>query len=59
MWTEPEHLMLWWGPRGFTTISGRLDVRPGGKLVGVVDVDVANEARQLVAIGRATYATAA
>jgi uncharacterized protein YndB with AHSA1/START domain len=30
MWTEPEHLGVWWGPRGFTTISGRLDVRPGG-----------------------------
>ena len=30
MWTEPEHLAVWWGPRGFTAISGRLDVRPGG-----------------------------
>jgi uncharacterized protein YndB with AHSA1/START domain len=30
MWTEPEHLVHWWGPRGFTTISGRMDVRPGG-----------------------------
>jgi uncharacterized protein YndB with AHSA1/START domain len=30
MWTEPEHLLRWWGPRGFTTISGRMDVRPGG-----------------------------
>jgi uncharacterized protein YndB with AHSA1/START domain len=30
MWTEPEHLVRWWGPRGFTTISGRTDVRPGG-----------------------------
>ena len=30
MWTEPEHLVHWWRPRGFTTISGRMDVRPGG-----------------------------
>ena len=30
MWTEPEHLVCWWGPRGFTTISGRMEVRPGG-----------------------------
>jgi uncharacterized protein YndB with AHSA1/START domain len=30
MWTEPEHLVHWWGPRGFTTISARMDVRPGG-----------------------------
>jgi uncharacterized protein YndB with AHSA1/START domain len=29
-WTEPEHLVRWWGPHGFTTISGWLDVRPGG-----------------------------
>jgi uncharacterized protein YndB with AHSA1/START domain len=29
-WTEPDHLAAWWGPRGFTAISGRLDVRPGG-----------------------------
>jgi len=34
-------------------------VRRCGRLVGVVDVDVANEAGQLLAIGRATYATAA
>jgi uncharacterized protein (TIGR00369 family) len=39
------------------TITGR--VRRSGRLVGVVDIDVANEAGQLVAIGRATYATAA
>jgi len=29
MWTEPEHLARWWGPRGFTTISSRMEVRPG------------------------------
>ena len=34
-------------------------VRRSGKLVGLVDIDVANEKGQLVAIGRATYATAA
>ena len=33
-------------------------VRRNGKTVGVVDVDVANEVGQLLAIGRATYATA-
>ena len=33
-------------------------VRRNGRTVGVVDVDVANEAGQLLAIGRATYATA-
>ena len=33
-------------------------VRRNGRSVGVVDVDVANEAGTLLAIGRATYATA-
>ena len=33
-------------------------VRRSGRLVGVVDIDVANEAGQLLAIGRATYAAA-
>ena len=30
MWTEPEHLARWWGPRGFTTISAGMEIRPGG-----------------------------
>jgi uncharacterized protein YndB with AHSA1/START domain len=29
MWTEPEHLVRWWGPRGSTRISGKMDIRPG------------------------------
>jgi uncharacterized protein YndB with AHSA1/START domain len=29
-WTEPEHLVRWWGPQGFTTPSCTMDVRPGG-----------------------------
>jgi uncharacterized protein YndB with AHSA1/START domain len=30
MWTEPDHLVRWWGPRGYTTISGLMEVRLGG-----------------------------
>jgi uncharacterized protein (TIGR00369 family) len=33
-------------------------VRRSGRLVGVVDIDVADEADRLLAIGRASYATA-
>ncbi len=59
--------------RGLPTINFRVDylrpavntalivtarVRRNGRSVGVVDVDVANEAGTLVAIGRACYATA-
>jgi uncharacterized protein YndB with AHSA1/START domain len=29
-WTDPEHLARWWGPHDFTTVSCRIDVRPGG-----------------------------
>ncbi len=29
-WTAPEHLARWWGPKGFTTLSCAMDVRPGG-----------------------------
>lgn len=31
VWTQPEHLARWWGPRGFTLISYATDVRVGGK----------------------------
>ena len=29
-WTEPQRLMRWWGPRGFTTPFCKVDLRPGG-----------------------------
>jgi uncharacterized protein YndB with AHSA1/START domain len=29
-WTEPERLMRWWGPNGVTTVSCKMDLRPGG-----------------------------
>lgn len=30
VWTECEHLVNWWGPKGFTVRSCRIDLRPGG-----------------------------
>jgi uncharacterized protein YndB with AHSA1/START domain len=30
VWTEPEHLAQWWGPKGCTLRVVKLDVRPGG-----------------------------
>lgn len=30
VWTQPEHVAQWWGPRGFTTTNHQMDVRPGG-----------------------------
>ena len=29
-WTEPERVMRWWGPTGFTSPRAELDVREGG-----------------------------
>ena len=32
-WTDPEHVMRWWGPTGFTSPSCKIDFREGGKFV--------------------------
>ncbi|MDB5033078.1 MAG: hypothetical protein JWQ98_319 [Chlorobi bacterium] len=29
-WTDPNHVGQWWGPKGFTTTTHEMDVRPGG-----------------------------
>ena len=28
--TEPERMRHWWGPKGFTVIAAKMDLRPGG-----------------------------
>lgn len=30
LWTEQEHIHRWWGPRGFTTTTQRMEVKAGG-----------------------------
>ncbi|WP_028926131.1 SRPBCC family protein [Pseudonocardia acaciae] len=30
-WTDPEHLALWWGPAGATTMSAESEPRVGGR----------------------------
>jgi uncharacterized protein YndB with AHSA1/START domain len=32
-WTEPEYVMQWWGPKGFTSPFCKIDFRVGGKSV--------------------------
>jgi uncharacterized protein YndB with AHSA1/START domain len=32
VWTDPEHLARWWGPKAFTTKVETLELRPGGRL---------------------------
>lgn len=29
-WTQPEHIVRWWGPKGFTLTACEMDFRPGG-----------------------------
>jgi uncharacterized protein YndB with AHSA1/START domain len=30
VWTQPEHIAQWWGPRGFSTTVTAMDLRVGG-----------------------------
>jgi uncharacterized protein YndB with AHSA1/START domain len=30
VWSQPEHLARWWGPRGFSLPRCEMDFRPGG-----------------------------
>jgi uncharacterized protein YndB with AHSA1/START domain len=30
-WTDPDQLLRWWGPKGFTTVSAKIgELKPGG-----------------------------
>lgn len=31
MWTDPDRIEWWWGPKGFSTTIREMDVRPGGR----------------------------
>jgi uncharacterized protein YndB with AHSA1/START domain len=30
-WTDPAHLINWWGPAGFTNTFYEIEIKPGGK----------------------------
>lgn len=32
VWSKPEHLVHWWGPKGFTLPTSEMDFRPGGAI---------------------------
>ena len=36
VWTEPEHIKNWWGPKPFTAPCCEVDLRPGGAYVYVM-----------------------
>ncbi len=29
-WTDPEQVIIWWGPKGFTNTTHQMEVKPGG-----------------------------
>jgi uncharacterized protein YndB with AHSA1/START domain len=36
VWTEPEHIKNWWGPKPFTSPRAEVDLRPGGEYLYVM-----------------------
>ncbi|MBI1730438.1 SRPBCC domain-containing protein [Candidatus Acetothermia bacterium] len=32
VWTDPKRLKNWWGPKGFTVTTLKVDLRPGGTM---------------------------
>jgi uncharacterized protein YndB with AHSA1/START domain len=30
VWTDPEHMQRWWGPKGAQVVHNKMDLRPGG-----------------------------
>ncbi len=37
VWTSPEHIDKWWGPNGFTNTTKKIDIRPGGEWVYIMN----------------------
>lgn len=32
-WTDPKHVMRWWGPKDYTSPTCKIDLREGGKYI--------------------------
>ncbi|MGE5242545.1 MAG: SRPBCC family protein [Bacteroidota bacterium] len=30
VWTDPQHMQHWWGPKGFKVFHSKMELRPGG-----------------------------
>ena len=50
-WTEPEAMMQWWGPKGFTSPHYEIDLRVGGKFLGCMQSPEFNEGRPIWVTG--------
>ena len=63
-WTDPEHVMRWWGPKDWTSPTCKIDLREGGKYVfcmrapkeqGGQDVYTAGVYKQIVPMERLEF----
>jgi uncharacterized protein YndB with AHSA1/START domain len=60
-WTDPKHVVHWWGPRGFTTTIKKMDFRVGGVwehvMHGPDGTDYPNKSvfKEIVPLERITY----
>jgi uncharacterized protein YndB with AHSA1/START domain len=60
-WTEPEHLVAWWGPRPVTCSAVEVDLRVGGRyrivnaLPDGTSVTIAGEFREIEAPSKLVY----
>jgi uncharacterized protein YndB with AHSA1/START domain len=50
-WTEPELVMRWWGPKGFTAPAAEIDFRVGGKILFAMQSPDFNEGRPIWSTG--------
>lgn len=50
-WTQPEHVMRWWGPNGFTAPAAEIDFRVGGKVLVAMQSPEFNEGRPIWSTG--------
>jgi len=50
-WTEPELVMRWWGPKGFTAPAAEIDFRVGGKILFAMQSADFNDGRPIWSTG--------
>ena len=50
-WTDPQHLMRWWGPKIFTSPAAEIDFRVGGKWLFAMQSPEWNEGRAIWSTG--------
>jgi uncharacterized protein YndB with AHSA1/START domain len=64
-WTDPRHLVQWWGPKGFTNPVCEWDARPGKAIYVVmrgpngVDYPMGGEFREVVAPEKLVFTSGA